>query len=699
MSRAIDLLDFDVGGMVGLVEAIRGEAVSSTSIEDFAQHVTELLHGTFVAGGDPQTTLVRFYGTATFGALPAEDRAYVASRSPVPLTADTTCLTLLGTAGTQPEWCDRRSSSGHRVLPLAAPEQVASMPMISALLQQLGIDVAALTAGEPDVMLKSGDGSCRVFYVADAAGSPLIPAQDFVRDHQVASAVGFGGGVPTGEVFAVVMFNSVAVPLPSAELFETVALSVRLAMLDMLDLPLLSSSITGRPMLGERQLLEARSELSQALLSAHEAIAAAQADRLRSALTRATYDAARATALAGVAARLSRVSSVSEVTEVLVQDGLRALGADGLSVALVDQGADYVDVTVSSGFGPEVARNYARLPLDDALPTTYTARTGETVVVGDILGAPHDFPQLGDVARDVGIASVVSLPLAVGDRLIGAVTCTWSQPQVFGGDDIGHMRAVAAQAAQVIERWRLLDREREHNETLQRSLLTAPPRDTGCDIAVRYVPAAELAQIGGDWHDSFHQRDDSVILVIGDVVGHDTAAAAAMAQVRGLLRGIAWCSGAGPADVLQALDEAMEQLEVDTTASCLVARVARTPDGGWQLTWSSAGHPPAMLLTADRGARVLDFSAPDIILGVDPNASRHESTVPLPAGSTVVLYTDGLVERRGQDFDEGVEHLLRAVTTSAELPLEQLCDALLESMPDGADDDVALLALRIRGDA
>ena len=696
----VDLPGFDVGPMIRLVSAMRDEALKVASLQEYAQRISQSLHSTFVdEAGVPQTALVRVYATTDLGSLPAEERDYLTSREPAGLTAATTCLALLGTAGSLPQWNDRICSVDHRVLPLVDAGQVASMPMIAALLQQLGIDVSALAAGEPEVMLKSGDGTCRIFYVDDARGSQFVPAQDFVEAHGIRSVIGFGGALPTGEVYTVVMFCTIPVPRPSAVLFETVALSISLAALDMLDRPVFEGTPSTREAQTPERVLAARSDLSMALLRAHEGASAIQADNVQRALEQANYDAGRAAALAAVALRLTGAGTVAEVTDVLVTEGLPALRGDGLSVALVDPARDVVEVTLSAGFGAEAAERYATLPLDAVIPTTFTARTGQVVILEDVQSGQHDFPDLVAMARDVGVESLVSLPMWVGDRLIGSLTCTWSDARQFDDSGLELVHALAAQAAQAIDRTRLLEREREHSAALQRSLLTDPPEPDHCEIVARYVPAAEIAQVGGDWHDSFLQQDGATVLVIGDVVGHDTAAAAAMGQVRGLLRGIAWYSGVGPADILCAVDAAMEGLLIRTTASSVVARIEQTDDererGITHLRWSNAGHPPPMVINPDGSTLVLGGIDADLLLGVDPETRRTQSEVALDRGATVVFYTDGLIERRGQPLEEGLGRLKDLLGELAELPLQQLCDQVLERLLPGADDDIALLAVRL----
>ncbi|QXG78063.1 SpoIIE family protein phosphatase [Modestobacter sp. L9-4] len=236
--------------------------------------------------------------------------------------------------------------------------------------------------------------------------------------------------------------------------------------------------------------------------------------------------------------------------------------------------------------------------------------------------------------------------------------------------------------------------------TLQRSLLSEPPDPDHLDFAVRYVPAARDSQVGGDWYDVFQQPDGATVLVIGDVVGHDTEAAATMGQLRGLLRGITYDSADSPAGVLTRLDRAIAGLEIDAMASVLVARLEQTPEevaqGVTRLRWSNAGHLPPVVVDADGQIRVLDGTRPDLLLGVEPSARRQDHVLTVSRGATVLLYTDGLVERRDQLFDTGVDQLREELGTLWELPVHEVADQLLARLvPDRAEDDVALVAVRL----
>jgi serine phosphatase RsbU (regulator of sigma subunit) len=190
------------------------------------------------------------------------------------------------------------------------------------------------------------------------------------------------------------------------------------------------------------------------------------------------------------------------------------------------------------------------------------------------------------------------------------------------------------------------------------------------------------------------------MLVIGDVVGHDTEAAAAMGQLRGLLRGIATYSDAGPVEVLRGLDASMATLRTRTLATAAIARFEQTTDelrrGVTRMRWANAGHLPPLVVNPDGSVAELASWRGDLLLGVDAEANRRESVVTLDRGATVLLYTDGLIERRDADLDAGLVRLRDALIELADLPLQEMLDELLERLVHGRpEDDVALVAVRL----
>ena len=261
---------------------------------------------------------------------------------------------------------------------------------------------------------------------------------------------------------------------------------------------------------------------------------------------------------------------------------------------------------------------------------------------------------------------------------------------------LAFLRLVAATLAHTFDRITARDAERSMSEALQRSLLSTPPRPEGVEIAVRYRPAAAQAHVGGDWYDAFVLPDDSLTVVIGDVTGHDRQAATAMAQVRNLLRGVAYTLQQPPGAVLAVVDEAMDGLAVDVYATAFVAQVEPADGAGARartLRWSNAGHPPPVLLGPDGVARLLEL-APDPLLGMVARG-RADHVAVLEPGTSLILYTDGLVERRGTPLRDSLEALTDDLSGCQALTAEGLCDRLLAGLEDDVEDDVALLVLRV----
>ncbi|MCU1614951.1 MAG: putative sensor protein [Frankiales bacterium] len=427
---------------------------------------------------------------------------------------------------------------------------------------------------------------------------------------------------------------------------------------------------------------------------------------------RAQEAAQRATARMGLLADVSTDLSGA-------RDGRSALGrlarlvvptlADACIVTVVDREGRARDV---ASWHADPARQallerYTAVRLDSLPASSPVGRAlqgdGSPVIerISSILPLMRPGPAR-DLLGSLGTELAVVLPLTADDRTLGVLTLYQDPGRAVGGDDLATAREVAAQAARAIDRVHRQSQQAKLAEGLQRSLLTDPPAIPGTEVAVRYVPAAEAARVGGDWYDAFLQRSGEPVVVIGDVVGHDTAAAAVMGQLRGLLRGIAHHSGAGPAEILRGLDEAITGMHAGTLATAAVARLERVPPSAGRgararLRWTNAGHPPPALVADDGGVELLMGERFDLMLGVDHEAKRAENVIPLAPGDTVVLYTDGLIERRGSTVDDGLDRLRGHLTELAGRPLDLLSDELLDRMLAGTPgDDVALVALALR---
>ena len=429
---------------------------------------------------------------------------------------------------------------------------------------------------------------------------------------------------------------------------------------------------------------------------------AAQLD-LQSALRRARLVADVTTELSGT---LDAEEAVARLAGLLVPEL-----ADFCLVTLVDEdgalrdvGSAHADPTLH-----DLIARYAAVRLPALRSTSFvheSLRTGQPVVVPgpvrDRLASVLEPGEARDLLMGLEPTSAAFLPMPARGRTIGVISL-FNGPggRPYDDAEVATARDVAARAGLALDNARLYQHQRQLAEQLQRSLLTPPPEPDHVEVVVRYDPAARAAQVGGDWYDAFLQPDGATMLVIGDVVGHDTAAAAAMGQVRGLLRGIAFTTEQGPAAVLTRLDAALEGLRVGTQATAVVARLEQSPeerrDGVTQLVWSNAGHPPPVALTVGGEVRLLgEDEEADLLLGFDPSSERTERRTTLARGSTVLLYTDGLVERRGQHLEEGLDRLRAAMAELGHLPLQELCDELLRRLPPATrEDDVAMVAVRL----
>ncbi|WP_245160277.1 SpoIIE family protein phosphatase [Blastococcus sp. CT_GayMR20] len=349
-------------------------------------------------------------------------------------------------------------------------------------------------------------------------------------------------------------------------------------------------------------------------------------------------------------------------------------------------------------------RSMLAVMTDEAAARVVTA-TGRPLTVTDVDWARVERvlpdPSAREALARLGLGSGTVVPLVARGQTLGALG-------LFSREDRGPLSPaevdtaveIGLRAGLALHHARLFGQQRALADALQRSMLTDPPEPDHSEVVVRYVPAAAGAEIGGDWYDAFLQPSGATVVAIGDVVGHDTRAAAAMGQVRGLLRGIGYSSGGSPAEVLTELDRAIEGLALDTMATALVARLEQDEDdlraGRVRFRWSSAGHPPPIVLTAEGKVSLLDDEESELLLGVAPETPRHEHVTVLDAGSTVLLYTDGLVERRDRDLDTGIAELIEVVRECASFTADALCDEVLKRLflPD-AQDDVALLAVRL----
>ncbi|MGW0561647.1 SpoIIE family protein phosphatase [Streptomyces sp. NPDC003016] len=299
---------------------------------------------------------------------------------------------------------------------------------------------------------------------------------------------------------------------------------------------------------------------------------------------------------------------------------------------------------------------------------------------------------------ETGMHSAAIAPIRGLRDVLGALTLGRAQRHdAFTPADLPLLEDLTRRAGLALDNARLYQRQRKVAETMQRHLLPQLPTLPGLGMTARYVPAPDASSVGGDWYDAFAlaPRSHAHALAIGDVVGHDLDAAAGMAQVRNMLRAFAWSHPEGaPSAVVTRLDEAVMHIAEVPMATMILATLTLGDDTLWRLRWTNAGHPPPLLVTHDGQAHYLD-EAHGILLGAGVTRPRPDAVTVLPPRSTLLLYTDGLVESPQHSIDHGLNRLRRHAASLAHRPLDSFCDSLLDQVrPNDNDDDVAMIALR-----
>ncbi|MFE1882783.1 PP2C family protein-serine/threonine phosphatase [Streptomyces diastatochromogenes] len=359
---------------------------------------------------------------------------------------------------------------------------------------------------------------------------------------------------------------------------------------------------------------------------------------------------------------------------------LGVLGDSGDIIDLITVGVDDEKLRAASGLpqGHGLLRGLIveRKPL----------RVDEIAADPRSAGFPPDHPVM---------TTLLGVPLKVRDTVYGNLYLADKHDGTpFSDDDEALLTALASAASVSIENARLYGRLRRAAEHFQRRLLPTLPDLSPLAVEGTYQPASDLPRLGGDWYDAMLLPDGATCVVIGDVTGHDVEAAPLMSQIRNMLRALAYDHCGPPSLIVSRLDHALSMLDDPPTATLLCGRIEGGRDG-YTLRWSNAGHLPPLLIGADGDAGYLAPAQHGIPVGIDPSLPRFTHEHPLPPGSTLLLFTDGLVERRNRDIDTGLTALAGHAARLATAPLPQLCADLVAGHDQAFDDDVALLALRI----
>lgn len=390
--------------------------------------------------------------------------------------------------------------------------------------------------------------------------------------------------------------------------------------------------------------------------------------------------------LVHLAAALTETVAVRDVVELVADQILPAFGADGLVLSAADAGR--LKITGHHGYDQDTIDRLDGLPLDTDL-------TPAGQVLAD--GTPSLFASPDEMARRYPRAPRISgkeawafLPLLVSGRAVGCCILSYDRPHGFGADERAVLTSLAGLIAQALDRARLYDATRDLAHGLQQALLPRSLRTLpNLETAARYLPASHGLEIGGDFYDVIRIDDTRAAAVIGDVQGHNVAAAALMGQVRTAIHATA---GAPPDQVLARTNRVLADLETDLLVSCLYAHIDLARH---EMLLASAGHPPPLLHQPGRPPGVLALD-PGPLLGIDTGIVYPVTALPLLPGTTLALYTDGLVESPGTDPEQIADELARILAGHSGQALDRVMDAFLRHARPAAHytDDIAMLLLR-----
>ena len=397
----------------------------------------------------------------------------------------------------------------------------------------------------------------------------------------------------------------------------------------------------------------------------------------------------RAERLQLMTAQLSNALTPTDVARVVVDEVAEAFQPTAIALASVLDGQTPT-LLLDNGDGGDVLA-----PLLDVVPGTpggQAFRTRRSVLVDDPLSVRRVFPAAADGIAAIAHETLLFVPLVAARRVNGLFVVSWERPEALAEPDRAIIEALAAQAAQALDRAGRYESEQAIAEQLQRSVLPdSLPRVDGVQLAARYLPGSTRLDVGGDWYDALQLGDDTLALVVGDVVGKGVQAAASMAQLRNAMRAFS-LEQLKPSSALTRLNR-LSGSALDTSFATLVYVAVEPSTGVCRL--SSAGHPPPVVAYPD-GRVELAEGGRGVPLGAGPESKYRQATLRLPAGSMLLLYSDGLIERRGASIDDGLAALLAAVASAPKDP-DRLLDHVLETVIGSRDreDDIALLVARL----
>lgn len=395
----------------------------------------------------------------------------------------------------------------------------------------------------------------------------------------------------------------------------------------------------------------------------------------------------RAARLQRATAALARARTPEDVASVVVSEGVAALGASGGGLLVPAGDGVHLALPGVVGYGVDLVDALREERMDAPLPAATALRTGEAVWLESREERDAHFPALRGF--EAPTISMCAVPLIVGDRSLGALRFSFATRKLFDDDERSFVMALAALTAQTLQRTEVYQAERRASLELQRALL---PQDQetipGWEIATYYSPAGDQ-EAGGDFYDVLPITNDRIVAVVGDVMGRGIEAAAAMAQIRSTIRAYA-IADPDPLKVFAAVDNFFDRLELEQLVTVLYVVADSDQD---VVHIANAGHL-APLMIDESGCRVVP-TAGGTPFGVSM-PDRQIASVTLPPGAALVAITDGLVERRGEDIDEGIARLVDACSATFGWDAEKLLEHVIRvSAAERAhDDDVTVFVLR-----
>jgi serine phosphatase RsbU (regulator of sigma subunit) len=385
-----------------------------------------------------------------------------------------------------------------------------------------------------------------------------------------------------------------------------------------------------------------------------------------------------------------------DIAQFIALRAAACVGADYSNIALLDPTRTSLRLFHGSFLEPAMADRYTDVAIDAPFPIAVAIRSGNSVFLPDLESYREHFPEILPDTVAAGIRATASLPLyRLDGSPLGAIGFAWADPQTFDVKLRSALEAVALLCTETVEQAQRYDEEHQIIVALQRRMLDDLPQTAGIEIAARYLPAGRSTLVGGDWYEGLRLGEDRIAFVVGDVTGHGVTAAADMALVRGMITALLH-SGVAIAEVFSEVSDVLSQRKALLLASAALVVVDAAAE---TLTFATAGHPPPLILDLDGQVRFLDTAnAP--LLGLDETFASAQTltsdTAPFARGSQLVVFTDGLVERRDRSFDTGMAQMATHLATlPAHIRPEELIDSLLDALLGDRTpaDDIAVVVV------